>query len=435
MHLKLKKGGIPLTKQQIIFVSVTGGIILIFVLILVGVLPGRRPTILRNDLVVWGAGDESRIWQSTINKFNSTYRTVDVEYVSINADNYEAELLNALAAGRGPDVFMFKSSWLPKHGNKITPISSEKLTPVTFAGLFPQVAEEDFVADGRIYALPISVDTLAMAYNRDIFDRNQIVFPPKTWDEFEGVVSKLRIIENGGVTQPAAAIGGTSESVGNAPDILSAIMLQYGTPMVNDSFNRADFSPGGEEALARYTQFGNPSSIGTYTWRDNLGDANELFANEEVAITFVYSDDLSEIRAINPFVDFEVRPLPQLDITNPVNYANYWGLAVSTQSEIPETAWDFVVFAATDLESAQEYTSRTNRPPALRLLIENYLTNPDIGVFAAQALTAKSWPQIDDNAVTSIFDDMIEAITSGELTVTKALSQGRGELTQLMRGQ
>jgi len=56
-----------------------------------------------------------------------------------------------------------------------------------------------------------------------------------------------------------------------------------------------------------------------------------------------------------------------------------------------------------------------------------------LGVFAAQALTARSWPQIDNVEVKKSFDDMIESVTTGKLSAEKALREAEDKLTALMR--
>ena len=61
---------------------------------------------------------------------------------------------------------------------------------------FPSVVQSDFTiaptaTTTGIYALPLSIDTLAMIYNKDMFDSAGIATPPATWDDFEADISKL----------------------------------------------------------------------------------------------------------------------------------------------------------------------------------------------------------------------------------------------------
>ena len=396
-------------------------------------MPGGKRGEEKISISVWVLDEDTEIWDPILIRFENSYPDINATLEEIAPGNYENELLNALAAGRGPDVFMFNSKWLIEHGDKIAPAPSNKMTAETFSGFFPQVAEQDFVSEGRIYAMPLFVDTLALLYNRDIFDAKGVVFAPGTWKEFEEAVAKLRTFENGKMGDKAAAIGGTSASVSNAVDLVGLLMLQNGSTIVNESFTRADFGREGEAGLLQYTKFADPQSP-LYTWDDSLGLSNEVFANGEVAMAFAYPSDVREIKDTNPFLDFEVSKMPQLDKSNPVNFANYWGLAVRSGSSNLSAAWDFTIFASTDKASAENYIIETGHAPALRFSINNYLDNPDIGVFAGQALTARSWPQADDDQVDIIFNDMIRNVISDGVTVETAISSARSALTELIRG-
>ena len=243
---------------------------------------------------------------------------------------------------------MSKSSWLGEHKNKIVPAPKDKISADLFSTLFPQVAEQDFILDDEVYSVPLFIDTLALLYNRDILDKQGVVFPPGTWEEFELDVPKLREIDEGNITLAAAAIGGTSATVLNAYDILNLLMLQSGVPMVNSNFDRAEIADkNGERALEFYSQFANPKSI-LYTWDNSTGSTIDSFSNETVAMVFAYQGDMEGIEERNPFLDFDVSPVPQINKDNPVNVARYYGLSVSAGSKNKEAAWDFVIFATTD---------------------------------------------------------------------------------------
>ena len=137
----------------------------------------------------------------------------------------------------------------------------------------------------------------------------------------------------------------------------------------------------------------------------------------------------------NPFLNVGVAPIPQNNPGETVNFANYWGYTVSKKSLEPDLAWDFVVLLTTNKENAKAYLQATQKPPALRFLIQEYSRDPDLGVFARQILTATSWPQIDNNAIETIFSDMIESVISGKQTAKAALSQAEAQITQLMKRQ
>ena len=150
---------------------------------------------------------------------------------------------------------------------------------------------------------------------------------------------------------------------------------------------------------------------------------------------FNYASQLSNLKTKNPFLNVGVAPIPQNNPGEAVNYANYWGYTVSKKGLEPDLAWDFVVLLTTNKENAKAYLQTTQKPPALRFLIEEYRNDPEWGAFTKQILTAVSWPQIDNNSVETIFSDMIESVLSGKQTAKAALSQAEAQITQLMKRQ
>ena len=141
-------------------------------------------------IVFWNLWDDSSQWKDLIENYEKTHPNIKIRYYKKSYQEYEQELINALAAGKGPDIFVINNSWLPRYLDKIRPISpdliteSKKLiTEREFEETFVDVAYRDFVVNGEIYAIPFSVDTLALYYNKDLLNTVGIPEPPKTWEE------------------------------------------------------------------------------------------------------------------------------------------------------------------------------------------------------------------------------------------------------------
>lgn len=419
------------TRPQLIILGIGGFIILFFLLVFLGVIPGLREDVGgRVTLQAWGV-DDPKLWSGALSSFKNKYPGVTVEYTQILEANYEKQLLNRLAADQSPDIFFFKNSWLLKHGDKIVPAIDTAITLSAFRNLFPEVAEEDFVYQGQIYSLPLSIDTLALFYNRDIFDNKKIAVPPVTWDEVKANILRIREFGSKGViSKSGLGIGATSRSVTNAPDILSLLFLQFGNTIRDSSGRVAISNNQGLQALNFYTQFAKYGNL-YYTWGDSFKPDINSFAVKQLGMMLGYASQISEIRAINSSLNFAIAPAPQMNKTESVNFPSYWGLAVSSKSTAKEAAWNFVVFAATDPATASNYATAGSKPPALRNLIGQYLNNPTLGVFAAQALTAQSWLQPDDTEVRNAFDNMVESVLSGRLTPNEALRGAQDYLNSI----
>ena len=107
-----------LTKPQLIIVAVLGLIVVVFGLIFAGVLPGlqkneKNPKKVQANLEFWGVGDTAQSYEEIFSNFKTVYPDVIINYRGFeNADDYETALLDSLAAGKGPDIFMIQNAIL-----------------------------------------------------------------------------------------------------------------------------------------------------------------------------------------------------------------------------------------------------------------------------------------------------------------------------------
>lgn len=401
-------------------------------------------------LEVWGVFDDS----DAFTKVNSRYREVNsrvnqIRYkkISPNTKDYEKELLDAFASGKGPDVLLFKSSWLPKHAEKVVPLPQSEKHLASFKNSFIDVAYEDFVKNDQIYAMPLYNDTLALFYNKDLLNQSGISTPPKTWSEVRDQTKLLtKIDQYGNITHSAIALGRSKEpgAINRSSDILMLMMMQGGAKMNHDKNDLAAFDKSiygtdnpGENALNFYIQFSQANSE-VYTWNPKMDYSIDSFRFGRVAMMVNYSYWKDRLKKMDPKLNFDVAPVPQLDLDNKINYGIYWGLAVTKNKELPENAtytnddrikeaWDYIKFMTmppapdVSIDATEMYLDITGKPAARRDLLEKQKDDAFFGVFANQALTAKTWKQPDDLAVEEIFVEMIDEVNSGHSSTRDAL--------------
>ncbi|OHB21399.1 MAG: hypothetical protein A2939_03685 [Parcubacteria group bacterium RIFCSPLOWO2_01_FULL_48_18] len=406
--------------------------------------PMNQPRGEETSIVMWGVYDPISFYDAAAaNYYAQKNADAKIIYYQMDPETYEEDLLNALAAGEGPDIFMIHNTWIPKHFNKIWYANESMVTAATAEPLFPEVVMGDFAPQGSVYALPLSIDTLALYYNKDLFDQAGIALPPKTWSEFEAAADKLKKIDRvtGKVIRAGAALGGSAKSISRAADIVSLLMLQRRAQMVSDGFDRATFgaetgdlfsgSNPGLEALEFYTKFANPYAL-QFTWSDDFSTAIDAFSEGSAAMMLGYLSEQPNIREKNPFLNFGIAPMLQQNPDAPVNYASYWGYTVRANSENYHAAWDFILFLTTQEDQARVYMDASGKPPALRALIGEKINDSRLGAFARQSLTARSWLQPDSRAVDAIFSDMIQSVITGRFGLDEALSNAEREVTALI---
>ena len=417
-------------KQIMIIGGAVFLIIVVAILVFFNMQPNKNAPV---QLTVWGF-DKNDAIGGLISSYSQFRPNVKVAYKEVSRDDYENMLLSALASGQGPDVFPVHNRSLSKKTNILSPAGAQ-FTADQVQNLFPTEVSQDFViasssSAGQVYALPLYLDTLSLIYNKDLFDQGGVVNPPVTWEEFQTDVAKLRNISaNGQITKAGAAIGGSQKTIGNAVDLLSVLMLQNGVTM--SSGKTASFaSETGFGAFNFYLQFANPSSA-YYTWSDSRQKDIDGFSAGNTAMIFGYTSDIQKIKSKNPFLRFGVASIPQVNASNAVNYADYWGLAVSKQSRQPSWAWDFIVSMAVQPQIAAQYSSITGQPPALREIINQKINDSVTGVSARQSLTARSWQQPDENRVNDIFNNAIVSVLNNQSDSRRALTQAQDQISQL----
>ena len=390
-------------------------------------------TSVSGKLIFWGV-DNISAYQATIDNYSKLYdRKVQIQYHQIPEANFENELVRAMAKNQGPDILMFHNSWLLKQGDLLTPATDAQISLASLRQNFPQVVEKDFTYQNKVYALPLYLDTLALFYNKDIFNANAVVFPPANWNDFTNLATRLTKKQTSGqISLAGAAIGSSDKNITNATDILNTLMIQYGSPMVNPQYMRADFGAQGKQAFDFYLQFADPKSS-SYVWNQNLGNSFDLFSQGQTAMIFSYANQISYLKQKNPLLNFVVAIMPQFNSSNPKNYAAYWGLAVSSKSSNPDLAWDFIKYLTTDPQNSLTYLQATKRPPALNTLINQYLNDPNLNVFAKQSLTAVSWYQPDSDQISQIFSNAVESVLNGRVNSQQALDQASAQINNLFK--
>jgi multiple sugar transport system substrate-binding protein len=393
----------------------------------------------------WRVYEGQDAFAEIIAKYNAQHPYVTINYRKLRYDEYEEALLNAFAEDRGPDIFSIHNTWIRKYESKLEPMPAQTtmVFPITQGSIKKEVVPEfrtmrslglkelkqnfvdavysDVVLNDKIYGLPLSVDTLAMYYNQDLFDQAGITEIPRYWNrDFQQMVKKLTKQDlKGNILQSGVALGG-GKNIERYSDILAILMMQNGASMMSDAgqvlfqtvpavFQSQNYNPG-LMALRFYTDFANPIKE-VYCWNNGLENSVDLFASGKLAIMFGYSYHLPTIKTKAPKLNFLVEPIPQIEgATTPINMANYWVEAVSKKSLYKNEAWNFIQFMSS-AENVTSYLEKTNKPTALRSLINTQKEDPEIGVFADQVLTAKSWYRGKNPILAENFlADMIQAV-------------------------
>lgn len=379
-------------------------------------------------LEIWGIRDEPLVFEPIIQAYNQSYPHVTVNYTLKDEKTYHEDLLRAFADNQAPDILMLQDNWLSVYQDKIYPLdlSADKhfnvfdlkqdYSPVSLSGV---------IENNHLLGLPFYTDTLVLYYNQDIFKHYNIVLPPTTWEEILDLIPILRQVNPQGRISRAAIALGLASNVEWEIDILSALMMQYGSEMVDLSEKRVIFDRAvekgnksiapGEEAINFYTQFANPYSR-YYTWNDNMDNSIIAFSRGEAVMMIGYNQAKKIIERYSPNLSYGVTALPQFidGSSSRINYGQTMVLSVLQSSQHQKASWDFLKFF-NQKNIAQSYFNQTKNPPARLDLINESLNDLDSGVFIRQLLTTYNWYQYNFQDIKKIFQEIInEVLLKGE---------------------
>jgi multiple sugar transport system substrate-binding protein len=380
-------------------------------------------------LEYWGLWESEQVMQPLIEEYQQKHANVTIVYTVQSPVEYRERLQAAIARGEGPDIFRIHNTWLPMVKSDLAAVPQDVLRADDLKNTYPPVVSYDAVSDNKWYGIPLMIDGLMLYYNPEMLASVNATVPAN-WEEFEKVATALTVKDGFGNIERAGAGMGTAENISHFSDILGLLFYQNGVDFTNLVSNEA------ETALSFYTFFAqSPTNV----WDKNQDDSIVAFAGEKVAMILAPSWQAFTIQALNPNLEFNTAPVPQIKGGDPVGWATYWMEGVSAKSPRQKEAFEFLKFLSSkeSLEKLYQNAVAAGRPfgpPYPRL--EQIQANTDTQLLKplyGQVPRMRSWylssrtydNGINDKTVT-YFRDAINAVHEG--------SSPRGALETAARG-
>jgi ABC-type glycerol-3-phosphate transport system substrate-binding protein len=423
------------------------GLCVVFVIVGVGVfaafgglLGGSRV----GPVTVWGTLDAG-VMSTVIEGLRPNDSSLDaVHYVQKDAATYNQTLLNAMAAGQGPDLFLVTQDNIQSFADKITPIPYGAFSQGAFAGSYIDEGSLFLIPQGSL-ALPFIVDPLVMYWNRDLFAGVGLAQAPVYWNDLITIAPKITSFSGGRSVSKSAVALGEWQNIVNAKAILSTIFMQTGDPVVarDDAGvptpvfgltpSQAQRNPA-ESALQFYTEFANPIKT-TYSWNASLPKSSDAFTAGDLAIYFGFAGEYPAIAARNPNLHFSVAPMPQLQGNSThLTFGRLTGVAVSRSAANPQGALT-VAQSLSGQRASAALTAALFLPPARRDVALDTSNNAAMQVFVQSSLISRAWLDPAPAQTDAIFKTMIQSVVSGAQLPGGAVAEGAQQLQQIYSKQ
>lgn len=385
-------------------------------------------------ITFWGMDDEEGLWRSAIIEFHAQHPSIEVKYRSVPAAEYESTLLNAIAEGRGPDVFMLVNAQIAQHRDKIIPLPQKTLQFFVkdFQAAFADIAVADLITDEQeIIGVPIFIDSMALLYNKDTLNAAGVAEPPDTREELTNLAHTLTKTDPSGEIAFSGLAAGTGANTEHAFELMSALILQNGDPIVRPGVRDAILGDRTRDALAFYSSFTDPRSR-AFSWTSRAGNSLDALAEEKAAMALGFFRDLARIKKQNPHINLGVARFPQrAGATNPLTYGSFVFPTVSKLSRHPIPAWQLALFLGSR-DAAAGYLEATGLAPARRDLIAAGAHSANQEIFYRQALIAKDWRIPNYSSTRRIFEQIADALASRATNPAEARSRLQQQISILL---
>lgn len=360
-------------------------------------------------------------------------------YEEKDPETFEDDFVKALADGRSPDIVMLREDMLAAQKNRLLVIPFTSYKERDFKNNFVE-STEFLIGDAGVYGLPLYADPLVMYWNRTLFTNASLSVPPKYWDEFLTLPAKLTKKDSTGTVTASAVAFGEWRNITRAKEVLSNLLLQGGTtiittPRTGSPYTTLMYEVGGVSPAYNvvnfYTQFSNPVTA-QYSWNRSLPQSQSYFLMGNLATYFGLASDLPSLRAKNPNLNFDVALSPQpRQSSKSVVFAHVYALSIPKQAKNIAGAFQ-VLSTITSEAGSKTLESYTNLPPVRRAVLSNVPSDPYKAVFYQSAIQSATWVDPNKQETNTIFQVMVESITSGRMRVTDAVRKADNEIKVLL---
>lgn len=277
---------------------------------------------------------------------------IEADLQVITWDQYWTLLEAGASGGDMPDVFWMHSNEAQKYmSNDILLDLTDRIASSDKLEMdkFPQDIKDLYTWDGKTYAVPKDVDTIALWYNKTMFDEAGLSYPDDTWtwDDFYDAAVKL--------TKEDGSQYGTAMNPTNEQDGYMNIIYTMGGKVLTDDKKASGFDdPNTIKAMEFVDKLVKnvmpPATVMAETGTDVLlgsGKIAMLTQGSWMVAGFKEHEYIAE--------NCDVAVLPKDPETGRrVSLYNGLGWAVSAKTANPDAAWQLVEwFGTKDMQKKQ----------------------------------------------------------------------------------
>lgn len=165
--------------------------------------PTATPTVTQLKFTYWGSNMEKAAIEGMVAKFEKQNPDILVEPIQIPYEEYLARITAMMQQGETPDVGYFPGLQAPlwAQEGKILDLTELVQTDPQLSSALPETRY--YYGNNRIAGLNTAVEVTVLFYNKDLFDKAGVPYPPSdpaqawTWAQFVDAAKKITMDVNG----------------------------------------------------------------------------------------------------------------------------------------------------------------------------------------------------------------------------------------------
>lgn len=354
--------------------------------------------------------------EAMVEAYVKEHPNVSIEVQTVNWDEYWTKLEAAATSNALPDVFWMHTNEFMKYA------TSGKLADLTdlygdlnyYKDNFPSGLVKNFSYEGKIYGVPKDWDTIALAYNVDLFDQAGIDYPDETWT-WETVIDAAKKIKD------KTGMWGFLAPLDDQSGYLN-LVEQAGGYIISEDGTEAGFTnPATKKGIELWISLQKDYDFSPKQATFAETDAGSLFGSGQAGMMLLGSWNVAPFLKNYPDLNWNVAVIPKM--SDPVEGDGrgtvYNGLAYSTGADNKnlDVIKDFLKFLGTEEAMIIQGKSGAAIPAyngTAKYWVENFKDKLNVEVYeemmeyGVQFYNTKSksqWNQIVADTLLEVYND------------------------------
>lgn len=374
---------------------------------------------------IWDAIQEPGM-KALADKFTEKHPNIDVEVQVTPWEEYWTKMEAAATGGELPDVFWMHTNEFLKYASNDMLMDVTDLEGTDGYKDYPESLVQLATYKDKVYGVPKDFDTVALVYNKELFDQAGIAYPDETWDWDKLVeISKQLTDKEKGIYGFSAAL---EDQQGYLPPIAQAggYVLKDGKSGYTDTNTI--------KGLQFYVDLANKHGVSPTLAQLADTHTDSLFQSGKVAMSFLGSWRMSSYASNEDIKDkFDVAVLPKGD--KQASVINGLSFAGNANSKHPEETKLFLEFLASqeaqDLQAELGAAISARNGSAEKWVktyqnhnVQVFLDMKEYSVPVSTSLTKAKWGITEK--------DMIKKMMTGEISVEEGAKVIADEMDKLL---